>query len=413
MVSVCDAIMGTGKTSAAIAYMNEHRHDRFIYITPYLDEAARIKRGCPDLHFVEPSNQIRRYKNQKYLHTAALIEQGKNIATTHQSFKAYTPDMLENIRRQGYTLFIDENVDILEKADVHPDDVQMAIDAGYIKECDGAYTIVNKDYNGEALAEVFRILKSRDLICMGDDENDNLYFWVLPPDLLTAFKDVFILTYLFKGQSLHHLMEISHIPYEYIGVHRTDNGFVFGSYPGYTPDYVNSLRDMIDIYEGRLNCIGDDQYAISKNWAEKNIDGCVDVLKNNIYNYFRNIWASAGSDRRLWSAYKSCFEKLKGKGYSSSFLTFNTKATNKFKDRDVLVYAINIFMNVPERRYYVSHGIDVDEGVFALSIMVQWIWRSAIRDGNKIHIYIPSRRMRDLLNEWIYNVTNGGNLIDK
>ena len=42
-VKVCDAIMGTGKTEAAITYMNEHRGKKFIYITPYLGESNRIK----------------------------------------------------------------------------------------------------------------------------------------------------------------------------------------------------------------------------------------------------------------------------------------------------------------------------------------------------------------------------------
>ena len=409
MVNVCDAIMGTGKTSAAIAYMNEHKNDKFIYITPYLDEAARIKQSCPDLHFVEPSNQIRHYRNQKYLHTVALVEQGRNIATTHQAFKAYTPDLLENIQKQGYTLFIDENVDVLEKADFHPDDVQIAIDAGYIAEHDGVYTIVNSEYNGLALEDMFRIMKSRDMVRIEGDESGWLYFWALPPDLLSAFKDVFILTYLFTGQSLHHLIEMNGIPYRYISVHKTGDGFAFGESPGYTPDYVNHLKDMIDIYEGKMNCIGDGRFDISQNWLTRNTGGCVEILKNNIYNYFRNVWCDAGADRRLWSSYKSGLEKLKGKGYTSSFLSFNTKATNKYKDRDILVYAANVFMNVAEKQYYVTHGIDVDEDAFALSVMVQWIWRSAIRVGRKIHIYIPSRRMRTLLRDWIENVSNGGN----
>lgn len=409
MVNICDAIMGTGKTSAAINYMNAHKQNKFIYITPYLDEAARIKDRCPELNFIEPSNQLRKYGNQKYLHTVALVEQGRNIATTHQSFKAYTPDLLELIRRQGYTLFIDESVDTLERADFHPHDIQMAVDSGYIQEADGVYSIANHDYEGEALADLFRILRSRDMLRIDGEETGTLYFWVLPPELLTSFKDVFVLTYLFEGQSLHHMIEMHNIPYQYIGIQKTDAGFEFGHGDGYVPEYVKTLADMIDIYDGPLNDIGTDQFALSQNWMGKNSDGGVDLLKNNIYNYFRNIHAESSVKKRLWTAYKSGYEKLKGKGYSTAFLPFNTKATNKYKDRDVLVYATNVFMNVPEKQYYVMHGIDVDEGAFALSIMVQWIWRSAIRDGKKIHIYIPSSRMRSLLEAWIQNVSNGGN----
>ncbi len=33
-IKVCDAIMGSGKSSAAISYMNEHPNQKFIYITP-------------------------------------------------------------------------------------------------------------------------------------------------------------------------------------------------------------------------------------------------------------------------------------------------------------------------------------------------------------------------------------------
>ena len=41
MVRVCDAIMGNGKTESSITYMNEHADRKYIYITPYPEEAAR------------------------------------------------------------------------------------------------------------------------------------------------------------------------------------------------------------------------------------------------------------------------------------------------------------------------------------------------------------------------------------
>ena len=110
MIRVCDAIMGTGKSSAAITYMNEHKDEKFIYITPYLDEANRIKEQCADMHFMEPSNKIEEFNFKKSEHTAALIKQGRNIATTHQAFKMYSDEMLEDIRNYGYRLIIDENM---------------------------------------------------------------------------------------------------------------------------------------------------------------------------------------------------------------------------------------------------------------------------------------------------------------
>lgn len=48
--------------------------------------------------------------------------------------------------------------------------------------------------------------------------------------------------------------------------------------------------------------------------------------------------------------------------------------------------------------------------MYALSILIQWVFRSAIRNGKKIKIYIPSERMRYLLKEWIQNLYEGNDL---
>lgn len=413
LIKVCDSIMGSGKTMSTIAYLNEHSDQKFVYITPYLDEADRIRKGCPDLHFVEPSKKIAQYHFKKTEHTAALIRQGRNIATTHQAFKRYTPEMLEDIKSQQYTLIIDENVDILEAYDFNVDDLQIVVDAGYVKEDNGIYSSTGKEYKGKVYRELLSMLKSRDLIMLDDEKRGALYYWVLPPDLLSAFEDVFVLTYLFYGQSLHHLMKIYNLPYEYIGIKRVaDGGFRFGSYPGYTPDYVNNLKNMLHIIEDdKINSVGDGKTALSMNWYKTNSDG-VRQLSSNLYNYMNNVWRGpAFKDKKMWGTYAGEFERMKGKGYTKGFITFNTKATNDHRDKKYLVYIVNLFMSVPEKKFYKSHGIDVDEDMYALSIMVQWIWRSAIRDGEEVFLYIPSRRMRDILKDWIEKVSKEGNVV--
>ena len=61
-----------------------------------------------------------------------------------------------------------------------------------------------------------------------------------------------------------------------------------------------------------------------------------------------------------------------------------------------------------EKLYLTDRGVKVDEDAYALSYMVQWIWRSAIRDGEEIWIYIPSKRMRTLLINWMDSLARGG-----
>lgn len=415
IVKVCDAIMGTGKSQSAITYMNEHKDDKFIYITPYLEEANRIKKGCPPLRFIEPQ-VLSQYNLRKTEHTAALIREGRNITTTHQAFKGYTPETLEDIKNQGYTLIIDENVDVLETFDFHIDDLQLAVDAGYIQEDNGIYTVSATEYKGTALRDMFRLLKTRELVRIEDDDANSFFYWALPPELITSFKNVFILTYLFKGQSLHHFLEIYNIPYEYIGIEKTDEvatGFRFSSYPGYTPEYVSRLGDMLHVIEtGRINDVGDDYYALSMNWFKKSDEEETDQLRRNVANCFKNIWSDVPADERLWATYNKEKAHMQGKGYTKSFLTFNAKATNAYRNKTHLVYMVNVFMNVNDKKFYQKHGVEVDEDMFALSIMVQWIWRSAIRDGEEVYLYIPSSRMRNILINWINTVSKGGNVVE-
>ncbi len=433
MVKVCDAIMGTGKSQSAITYINEHQDKKFIYITPYLSEAARIKRDCPRLRFIEPSQKLPQYNYKKTAHTAALIEDGRNVTTTHQAFKAYSPELLENIKRQGYTLIIDENIDVLETLEFDEfkaDDLQLAVDAGYVIEDRGTYKLSNNAYQEGALSEMFKLLKRRNLVKVECDdyplrepkeskdsqesEPQCLFYWTLPPEFITSFESVFILTYMFEGQSLHHMMEINHIPFEYIGVARdegTATGFRFARYPGYTPCYVSELKEKIHIIENsRVNNVGNDYYALSMNKFSKN-GADIKQLKRNISNCFKNIWRKTPAKKRLCGAYKNEFDKIKGKGYTKALLPFNVRATNEYRDRTHLAYTVNIFMNTNEKIFYRKRGIEVDEDMYALSIMVQWIWRSAIRDGKDIYVYIPSSRMRALLKDWIDDVSREGNSV--
>lgn len=55
------------------------------------------------------------------------------------------------------------------------------------------------------------------------------------------------------------------------------------------------------------------------------------------------------------------------------------------------------------KQFFVNNGVDVNEEGYALSEMLQWIWRSAIRNNEPINIYIPSSRMRNILEEWLDN----------
>ena len=183
-----------------------------------------------------------------------------------------------------------------------------------------------------------------------------------------------------------------------------EGGWEFAESDFYIPEYVGTLSQHIHICDhSKLNSIGDDESSLSMNWFKTRPDQ-VDKLANNISNYFRNLMSDFESDVRLWSTYKNEIAKLRQKGFYRSHLPFNHRASNEYRNRRVLVYAVNVYYNVETKRFLKHHGAEVNEDQYALSTMLQWIWRSAIRDGEDIYIYIPSSRMRRLLTEWIKDV---------
>lgn len=411
-IKVCDAIMGSGKSSAAINYMNEHKERKFIYITPYLEEAARIRNSCPELNFKEPSNKLPEFDFRKFKHTVELIKCGENITSTHNMFLSYTDEMINLIKAKHYTLIVDEAVEILRQSSIYKSDIQLLEAAGWIHN-NGKYIEVSPtfDYQEGMMSKVVSLSKGNRLVNMVDGDGNPYYYWAFSQEIFEAFDDVIVLTYLFEAQTMKYYFDMNDMPYKTIGIKRdSQGGYHFSDTPEYIPKYTATLSSKIHIFENdKLNSIGSGAYDLSYSWFQKiakNNPDVKDQLRKNVNNFFLNYNRDKSSQARLWATYKSAEGFVRGKGYYYRDIAFNAKATNNFKDRTVLAYCVNIFMQPNEKNYLMNNGVQVLEDRYALSVMIQWIWRSAIRDGKEIWIYIPSKRMRELLKNWIVETEN-------
>src|SRR5699024_1374403 len=80
-ITVIDSIMGSGKTQWAIQRMNEASpQEKFIYITPFLDEVDRIKKNVTNRSFVEPNNANDEGRKLGSLHESRV--RGGELAST-------------------------------------------------------------------------------------------------------------------------------------------------------------------------------------------------------------------------------------------------------------------------------------------------------------------------------------------
>ena len=407
--------MGAGKTSASINYMRSHPEKRFIYITPYYNETERIRNNCPELHFWLPSNRQEEYNFAKREHLKHLVADGKNVSITHALFKLCDAETTNLIRQQGYTIIIDEVVDIFSKLEVSPSDLAMIIDSGWLQITDNgdskSYTYdidsAPNKYQGGRFMDLFVYAASQRLTEVTDvNGGRNLWYWTLHDGLFRGDNEVIILTFMFKGSVMAGYLEACGIDYKMIGVRPAGDYYEFVSMPQCPPDYVGRLSKMIRVLDNeRMNAIGNKLYALSNSWFRSRIDhgrtGDIDVLNRHLSNYFNKINKGSTKEERLWSSFKIAKNRLKGKGYSNSFLAFSTKATNDYRHCTTLAYLVNVYHDPNVRIYLTNRGATINDNDYALSTMVQWIWRSAIRDGKSIFLYLPSRRMRTLLKSWI------------
>lgn len=401
-VHILDSIMGSGKSSAAFRYMREHPDRRFLYITPYLSEVDRACETC-DL------SQADGESGTKYSELKQHMRLGKNVAATHALFYLLDESIFDIIKNEGYSLIVDESVEVVEQVPISSKDVQILLDRFVTVEDGGLLKWREEeiDYFGK-FSQYKDLITTKDVI-----RRDTALVSVLNPDVLRVFNEVIFMTYLFDGQYLKAYLDNYGFEYDHIGVENKDNIYMFANKP--MPPPAKDYRSLIHILSNKkLNELGDDEFAMSKSWFDRRSynDSDVKKLRNNMYNYFRNICGS-NSNNSIWTTYKDHRDLLiKGDGrFRNCFIPMNLRATNAYSECTNIAYMLNLFPNPNLTKFFDSQDdgdeICLDRDQYALSSMLQFLWRSAIRNDKPVNLYIPSARMRNLLIDWM-NSNSGG-----
>ena len=401
-VHIIDEPMGSGKTESAINFINNNNEARFLVITPYKSEIERYKASCPNKHFMTPTTC--RGRGSKLNDIKNLIRNGYNIVSTHALFQRFDDEIIELCSLLNYVLILDEVAEVVQESRLSKDDVDnlLSMYCDYNEET-GLLT-----WREERKNYVGKFSEQKNLCNLGGLAlaRDKMLVWLFPIEVFRVFEEVYILTYMFNAQLQRYYYDYYGIRYDFIHVAGSKYGeYHFSDTSGEIKKYnYNNLVHILD--NNKMNALGKGYYNLSSTWYERNHNTAVmQQLKNNLYNYFFNIRASKSSDN-LWTTYKDYENVLSGKGYKKGFLFLNARATNDYREKSSIAYLVNIFINPMIKGFFQDHGVDVDEDGYALSEMLQWIWRSAIRDGKEIWVYIPSSRMRSLLEKWINDVSD-------
>ena len=395
--------MGSGKSTWAINYINQNPDKKFLCIVPLLSECERFKEKT-DIDIIDPEKWGSKWKNFRW-----LVENDKNIVTTHSLIKMMDLDMLELLKSKNYVLMIDECLDVLDTYKISKDDLKIIFNEKLVSLDEDGFLVWNeerKPYKG-VYGDIKRLCSFKSLMGFKKENSDELariIMWNFPVDFFKCFDESYIFTYLWEGSIQKSYFDIHGIKYEKYMLDYDRQLIPHCKEIEY--EKRRNVADLINIYDGKFNKIGmkiGKANPLSKSWYEdkrKKNKSIFVQLKNNTENYFRTVTKTKSQDN-MYTVFKPYCKYVKGKGFANGFVSCNARGTNEFKNKTSLAYLINFFMS-PDIKQFVEHyHIEFDDNLFSLSALLQWIWRSQIRDGNPIDLYIPSERMRELLKIWI------------
>lgn len=413
-IKVYDAMMGSGKTTRLIQEISQLPKDaKIIYITPLLSECHRIAGTSydPDDEFKRPlviSTDVdgieeyvydskhplssRRFRHPTHAEGSKLetllfqVKNGCNIVATHALLRSITPKVIAAIKEKGYLLVLDEVLTVYEHfGGLDTKEAVQLLENGIISiQEDGLTLTFHKDKFGETAntryQEIADLCEMKQLLMV----DGKVVMWEFPLVALETFKEIRIATYLFSGSQMGSYLDIHNVPYEHIRF-------------GYKPSQVKHLIKIEE--DEKLNQVGEKRASLSHECLV-NKKKYNEQLRKNLSVFFRNKHGTK-VHQRLWTTYKSAAAHMSAGRFAKSWLACGTKATNDWKDTSHVAYIVNLHANPTIMKLLSIKGSEMDQDLFALSEMVQFIWRSRIRQGQEIVLYVPSKRMRTLLVDWL------------
>ncbi len=415
-VMVIDSVMGSGKTTKMLEFMKENADKKFLYISPFKVEVGdgntgvkgRIQEVLPDMF---PSSSMPKNIGSGKLESLhKLLSAGVNIATTHSMFCRFTEETVDLILGGNYVIIVDEAVDCVSVKDNLTDkEIKALVDSKWITVDPNTLLVT---WNEEALPEFDGRYKDvRELANTGGlrlFEGTTLIV-EYRPKLLQECKECYVMTYNFEGSLMRCWMEANGISFEYADLE------TFGIAD--PAEIKANIRTQLEVLSSRKidNKYTKEQhftYRYSSNWykerstvaerleVKKALESCVSNHKSPEGLVF-------------WTAFKDSRDRLEGKGYKKgwidpvsgveldSFLPYNTKAINDYRNHDLVMYTVNLFRSPSEVRYFTWRGVKFNEELWACSELLQFIWRSRIRQGQPTKVLVISKRMRKLLTDWL------------
>lgn len=400
-VELLDSIMGSGKSTGIIRWMLSNPQYKYLYVSPMLTEVEdRIPEQCEALGFVCPSAEEHDTKSE---HLLKLLKDGCNVSFTHKLFTDMTKEHLKYIEKNNYVLIVDEEIAMIEhySGRYNKGDILSLEKAGHVVVHEDQLGRVEWKWDNMEDKTVYTRLRNlceMDMLYCTKRDRDILVTQ-LPMALLQVAQRTILLTYMFEGSVMEAFLKLRNIPV----VHFTAVALLKN-----TETVLSDARQLINFFH-TTKTKEVSKYSLSYGWYTKSATkDQLSAVANALFSVFRKY----KEEDILFTTPKGVLINDKGETpkrnirhkrvhIEDTYLHSSARATNLYSHKKVLVHAYNRYANIPVKAYLQDYGCPPDDDKYALSEMVQWIWRSQIRNGLPIELCIVSTRMEKLFKTWL------------
>jgi hypothetical protein len=399
-VTIRDYPCGSGKTTSMIEGFRSDR--KYLVIVPLLTEVNRVIEWSKSVPFQQPHANDND-TSTKTESLESMVLQGQNIATTHSLHERLVP-----LARQGllsdYDIIIDEVPEVVRsvssKSKVSIEEFYlntgyMTVDTktGLVRPT-GKWWSMRDDVDDTLSATILNYANTGCLYLL----EGHLFIWAMPKELLTAGRTTTILTYKSNGSVLSSYLKKLDVPVEVANDNQREEAFRKKAAELITIRDIPALSRLSLSHSGQLAGMSKSNYCRTVVNALKNLRGrqLKDVPAENILiTCAKEGWYKKGNEGAA-GPFASGSKLFQGANWVAKI----TRGTNDYAHCSHLVYLYDQHMNPYVARWLEDNSRAFDDA-YALTELIQWVWRSRVRKGQPINLYLPSPRMRRLMEEWL------------
>lgn len=218
-IKVLDSLPGSGKTTAILKYISQNRSTPWIYFSPMLDE---VTTRVPNEALEHNMELFQPYADELFTKSETCLkalQEGKDICSTHSLLGKFTPEHVYWIKKNNYSIVVDEELSLIESYPIAKGDVDFLVNNNLIAVDETTGKVSWLDTKMDIKARYGDVKTKADIGTLFSAKRSS-YFMVnyLPPSIVEASSDFIILTYQYRGSVMQKFLELHGYSYEHINL---------------------------------------------------------------------------------------------------------------------------------------------------------------------------------------------------